>query len=480
MLVFRWGRDVKYNIGIVKMKLNSSSGIKGISAISLIFFLVFTVTLISFDAYADNKLTFGSFGATGYDGEDGRDGISGQDLTVSADGRSANYELSGTDGSSGSYGDDGEDAYSCYQPDRPHRNVRAASGGDGGDGGYGGAGGDGGNLTILYNDIEELKRIRVVARGGVGADGGQGGRGGRPCTCEYDYWTHEECKNEKQSDGSSKRVCKNVRKSCVGGSSGSRGSRGPRGRAGKMGSVYLVKGVDNWEPNNILKVIPLGELHDTTHTLIEHIFTEKSGAQTLLAANSIVNEKYYEYESTERETISLKWETERPASELSYLNLELTKVDDSIDYVIKDALTFYEVQEVPERTLAIKQIVSNSEALNLVFSVEGEGPESKIVLEDSFESSNNLQGKISMKLSTKRLLFGWKQQIDRELEPSEFERIGGRYLIELGKFGLKKKFLKPGKRLKIELKVTRSLGEDFVDVDFLEEIRLEPVKKKSR
>lgn len=439
-------------------------------SLSLIFKLLLVANIFFIgQADADNKRKFGNFGHTGSDGEAGQNGTPGRDLVAKADGSQLDFNLSGTDGSYGQRGEDGGDASGCTQPNRPNRNLRAASGGDGGDGGRGGKGGDAGNLVLLYSQLDDLKKIRVLARGGRGGQGGSGGRGGRYCSCYESHWTVRECKDEKQSDGSSRRVCKNHPKSCVDGRGGKGGSHGKRGNDGEDGSLYLVQGVKNWKKAVLSKTVPIEKAHNTKQTLTEHIFLEDSGAANYLASGSYVSDTFYQYQETEKVSTTLKWASKRPVNELAGLELELVKEESEIVYKADGALI--KIEEQGDVT-NVMHVVPEIEAKQLNFSVTTEGPNSKIILEDFSQWNDALKDKITIKVATKRLLFGWKKAVERELKLEEMPKKDGVYEISLKGLGIKEKFLKSGKKLKIELKVLRELGNDSVNVEFSEKVKV--------
>jgi len=363
-------------------------------------------------------------------------------------------------------------ARDCKQPNRPDRNLRAASGGDGGSGGNGGSGGDGGDITIFYQDIAHLKQIHVVSEGGQGGNGGQGGRGGDACRCQLKNWSVRSCEQKKNDDGTSSEVCENHPKSCENGNHGQGGNGGDHGSDGRDGVLYIVKDSGDWVSEKLEDSIMLSQLSDTTFTLSEHFFTPKRGAVSLLANGSYMDDEYQEYEYTESATISWRWESPRSQSAFSNTALHMQKDGEQIKYSVENALIDTTSQGFENKIVTIKEIVLHDEAKNASLSINVDESSSRIVISDGSGYGDIMDTNFAMQYYTKTF-FGWKKRLDRDLSEGEWVKEGDTYTIDLANLGMKKKYIKKGKRVKLDIAMERGLGEDTLIVELKERLKLE-------
>src|SRR5690606_27224594 len=89
----------------------------------------------------------------------GSNGRNGQAITLSADGTSQSYNVSGENGGDGYPGRNGRNA-SCYSEGGPG-NVHQPSGGNGERGGNGGNGGNAGDVTVYYSNLSDIQNVHV-------------------------------------------------------------------------------------------------------------------------------------------------------------------------------------------------------------------------------------------------------------------------------------------------------------------------------
>jgi len=130
-------------------------------------------------------------------------------------------------------------------------------GGKGGRGGHGGQGGNGGNLTVIYERLEELNSLFVNLSAGSGGLPGRGGQGGFGCP------------------------------------DGKRGASGTKGKSGKVGSLFLVPSIYlPYEETQSIYQTSLGELMPEK-TFIQNNWISFQGSRNIVAANSILNDRYF-------------------------------------------------------------------------------------------------------------------------------------------------------------------------------------------
>ncbi len=422
------------------------------------------------------RQSYGGSGETGVKGRNGDAGTVGRDLEIEARGSQTTFMISGGDGSHGDYGGDGGHAYDCDQPSRTSYDLKGASGGDGGNGGDGGSGGRGGDIVVFYNDIADLSRLSVISAGGAGGDGGPGGRGGQACNCSRESWSVRTCEDKKNDDGSTRNECRNKSYSCNDGRDGQRGSRGQRGARGADGTLYIVKGGQNWQRDQLSESVSLSDAVGSRFTLIENIFAPKDGAGRLLASNSIVNREYFEYESTEYARFALNWKSPRDYSAFSNVILELNKKGPEVVHKLDGVLLEYQSQGIEDKVLTINNIVLSEEASSTEFSAEIDGPNTKLVVTDNSNAGDILDDRLELEFFTKRLI-GWKKRLSRELAADEWKKDGDKFIITLSDLGMKKKFIKKNRKVKVKLSIKRRLGDDSITVQHNENLKLSLAKK---
>lgn len=191
-------------------------------------------------------------------------GDNGADKTVFAQGSPLSLDLSGQNGQRGRDGASGRDA-KCHKHKKDDKEADNSpkKGYDGEPGGNGGDGGDGGSLTVYYQNLEDLKQLYVYAAGGKGGRGGRGGIGGYGCN---------------------------------GGSNGSYGRNGARGRDGIFGKLFIINRNEPLAEINPKQEVKIADLIDTPILVSNNIWKTRQGASKLLAAGSVIDEIYQEFD----------------------------------------------------------------------------------------------------------------------------------------------------------------------------------------
>lgn len=346
--------------------------------------LAFGVLFLTLNAFG-----FGYSGSDGSDGRRGQNGVSGDDVTIYADGSTQYYDLNGTNAGPGADGQNGGHASSCYQP-TPRSDVYGADGGDGGDGGSAGTPGRGGDALVFYSTASELSAIMIEAQGGYGNYGGRGSYGGSGCACSTYSWSHRICSttqscttrrvcepdddddngrgngrggvgrgngngngrggngrggrgrrgsggrgNEKSIAAQNCRdvrtctpvtTCSNVSYRCFDGDNGRDGRSGSNSSDARMGTLRLVKGLDALPSQSPHGSSDLARLETTPISLSKRIWANKSGAKALFAAGSIIRNEYQEFVRLSKKDIVLKW-----SAPVSIANFSKNRLEASFD-----------------------------------------------------------------------------------------------------------------------------------------------------
>lgn len=428
---------------------------------------LFSATLIILFASASNAyVEFGWDGTDGWDGAAGRSGNSGPSVDIFANGQPQSFALSGQDGMPGQSGSRGDDAWGCTQR-RSNYDERGADGGDGGDGGSGGDGGNGGQAHIYFGDIGHLKNIRIDAVPGRGSVGGQGAWGGRGCYCTWRFWSETQCRDVKQPDGSVRRECWTNHYRCEDGRDGRMGLRGRDGRSGELGFVTLYPRTTPVERDATQATLDVSLLDGAQIVLQKNIFSQQPGALGLLAPGSQVQDRYRLWTKLDLQSASVAWRATRKASDFKGKSAQFTYTKSGVQLALpSDILASVRAQSSGNQTsLTIDAVTTRAEAEGVSFSFEGTGTDVQVRVLDQASEPQVLKDTYNLKLYRDRL--GSDELVWEGTLTSEFLSHDGKNTVLLiGRLPVKdpKKVFKPGKDIKVEFDLTRSIGTHVVSV----------------
>lgn len=409
---------------------------------------------------------FGRSARAGRDGLNGRDGASNSDQGILVDGTSRTplrLDLAGRDGEAGTDGEDADPPRCQRQPRNVRHNLRAAHGANGGAGGSGGNGGNGGDLTIHYRNAADLKQVLVDASGGRGSRGGRGGLGRNACDCTRPSWTVEIC-----SDGN----CYNETYTCTDGGDGYNGPDGSDGTSGETGQLILVNLEDLSTPLPIEspdRTVSIARLAKEPVYLSRHIWETRSGAQSLLASGSIVQDNYYDYQGTIERQFSLDWqanlEGDRFNDDVTLSLAENGEVD--IDFPDNYWLLGETFLSGTQMTYRIDGILPIDEVTQLAFgSVEGRSRTFAVEVIDRAQLFDEVETRFELTYSTsndegRRYTVQYEGAIDGEF----VERDRNRFKLALGRLPIRSQLMSGGTEARVELSVIRSYGNNETTQD---------------
>ncbi|MBD2136852.1 collagen-like protein [Anabaena sp. FACHB-1237] len=402
-------------------------------------------------------------GSRGSDGRSGRDGRSGKNVTIKADGTSLNLDLSGKDGEDGEDGEDGSRPHCRGYGDEGRENITAPNGGSGGNGGRGGNGGNGGILTVLYQNLADLKNIVVLARGGEPGRGGRGGRGTAGCSCGRRRW---EVKNCTGNSGSPDYKCSNRIYRCSGGFDGIYGRDGVNGVRGKLGILRIVKGQESLAEDNPTAELTISRLINQGFLLSKNKWQIRQGAKSLLAIGSVIDDEYQEFESRLEGSLNLVWNEKEPISNFANQMVNLTLNDNQlIDVNFPDDLwvngvaslqgnvTEYRVNNVIKKDdvtrLAVADFANYGD--NLVLRIVDLAGKSEVI-NTRFKIKYTVQDGVYDSFNNQAI---FEEEIPVELVSREYNRFS----IAVGKLSkIPGSALQPGTNVNMEITVVRFLG----------------------
>jgi len=408
---------------------------------------------------------FGNTGRFGIDGAKGRNGERGSDFTIFAAGEAIDLDLSGKDGGDGQDGNNGYHAI-CYGSFYNNHNIYGASGGNGGNGGDGGDGGDGGQLTVYYNNLEDLKQIYVQAVGGKGGDPGRGGYGGRGCRCAFFTWTRRVCRRVRGYRGY--RRCYLYTYYCRNGRDGIQGRDGQKGRDGRLGRLKLINGSELLAEDRPTAEVNLSQLQDRTVLLSRNIWQTKNGAKLLLASGSEIDDRYFEFVERLEKNFELVWNAKQPLTGLGEENLTVTLENNRQIKVVspEDVWLAGTIAELEDKTqYIVTAVVRRSEVTKLTRAdFTGNQSDLNFVLVDRANKSDFLETEFEITYRTTKDSDrfdrnpNYKTRYQGKIPSELVRRDRNRFVLNIGKLPIEEKFLRSGVPIEIELVITRSLG----------------------
>ena len=415
------------------------------------------------------------FGERGKDGSTGQKGQNGRDsdsLTVFADGSSMTLDLSGENGFSGTGGTSGDRAACDTEIADKSNNLQASNGGHGGDGGDGGNGGDGGSLTVYTTDKSYLQQIYVVATGGEGGNPGIGGVGGEGCKCPVSYWNEQTCKGKP---GSSKYSCTTTELQCVDGYSGRTGRDGRPGRSGRLGTLTVINLDKSLAPDRPEATLTIENLKDRGFTLSRNKWETKTGATSLLAPGSIVEDEYQELVERQEHTVLLVWDAAQPVAEFAEERVVLSLDEEngsSASLTFPDDL-WLETSELKRDTITelfVFNAVREKDVTKLKNrGISGIGENLQLAIEDRANKSDILDTDFTIKFRVSssgddalfRRLYDYKTKYEGQVPPEAVELNGDRFTINLGQLPIPPEYLEPGNAIEVQLTANRSFADQY-------------------
>ena len=409
---------------------------------------------------------FGRDGRDGRDGSRGEGGRDGESRTIFVDGSELFLNLSGEDGGDGEDGDDGDDARFCQQGSRDDRDQKGAHGGDGGDGGRGGSGGDGGSLTLYYTNIEDLKKMYVIAAGGSGGSGGRQGYGGEGCECRERDWDARVCSG---SPGSSDYRCETRRFVCRDGDDGDDGRSGNVGSSGQLGKLNLIQGTEELPPEEWAIARPFSELTNQVFRLSRNFWETRRGAINLLGGDSIVDDEYRQFIERIDRSVEVVWNAERSPADFRAIEASLRLNDDkTVELSVPDEIWMQTTKNSGNdlTQFVISRAILESEVTNLrLVDVAENGQNLHLTLIDTARQSDVLNTEFEIVYETTpsaprgRFDDNYKTRYEGKIPPEFVSLESHRFTVNIGRLSIDEQYLRGGLNIKIELRMIRSLGE---------------------
>lgn len=391
-----------------------------------------------FSAFA---VMFGNPGMDGRNGNSGENGKNGQNVEVQVNNSSQEINISGQDGQNGSSGERGGEATNCYQPYNVPYNVFGANGGKGGDAGNGGDGGNGGFATLFYQDLNAVKKIKLISKAGKKGVTGSAGSGGYACTCSVPYWN-----------------VNGYTYACYPGSS-SQGRTAQDGKAGEKGKLRLVKG----------KTIPVEqaavtqlftEFLNSTQNYSKNIWETKEGALSMLAPGSDVDTKYEFFIKNVQRNLKINWLSSEPA-----YNQRVSIAFDGQKFDIPHRSMLWKTTSTLENnlyTLNIHKVFYEQDILKFKYeNILGEGEDLTVKISDNAEITDT-EIKTLLRYMADDPRTGHYPDEQGNI-PEEFVERDGKFItIYLGKFIKNKSLTEKGFDLKLVIECFRMLDDQYL------------------
>lgn len=417
-------------------------------------------------ADVDKSYSFGHRGADGWNGPPGRDGRDGPSLTVFADGSPVFLDLSGESGTDGGYGGDGQNAQGCYFTPGA-ANMQGAPGGDGGNAGRGGNAGDGGNLVVQYDDVANLRAIRVDSRPGYAGRTGYPGQGGHGCHCPIPNWRQRVCWTDPNTNHER---CEDRSFYCTQGQEGRGGYQGSNGRLGNLGRAVLVGRRETLGPERPeARVLLRAEDLDRPIALSRDRWSVRSGAGALFSPGSILANEYSLFEGRQEYDARVHWSAGRPISDFEGSSITLRVGPDGPGIDVPRSLWAVVGEETEGRSsrFDIQSIVTEDEAKAL--QLKGfQGTGSGLVAEfiDPAGVSRWVDTRFDIELATRKLLFFWAKRFRGTVPADLVTAEAGAIHVAIGRLPIDGKWLAEGRKIRLRARAVRSLGERSTELRY--------------
>ncbi|NEP57393.1 MAG: collagen-like protein [Symploca sp. SIO2G7] len=432
-------------------------------------------------AWGAQEREYGRDGHNGNEGRKGKKGRDGQSLTVFADGSPLNLELSGEDGLDGEDGRNGKDARCGHQNWDVNYNLRGADGGNGGNGGDGGDGGHGGSLTLHYTNLVDLRSIYVRAEGGRTGRSGRSGYGGEGCQCESRHWKKTTCTG---TPGNPDYSCQTEEFSCRNGKDGKDGRDGRDGNPGRLGTLAIINSTEPLSPDQPTATVAMSQLQGKVFNLSKNKWQTRSGAVSLLAPGSIIDNQYREFVERIESSFELVWKAPRSITNFpGEQNLTLTLQDNrqvKVDFPEEVWAEGTTSQQDGITRFTVSNAIHQKEATQLTRAdFSGNGTNLTFSLVDKAGKSNLVTTEFWLKYRTARTRPGFRRTADYRTRyesniPQELvKRHNNHFTLDIGKLPIESQYLKPGVAVDIQIVATRSFGERSTEqkIDWKGEIR---------
>ncbi len=399
----------------------------------------------------------------GSSGRDGRTGKSGSDRTVFATGEPLNLNLSGEDGSDGEDGSNGSHP-TCSSHHEDDENVQLPSGGSGGDGGDGGNGGNGGILTLYYRDLNQLQQILVRAEGGRGGQGGQGGDGKPGCQCRRSHWTKKVCTGKP---GTPEHKCETKEYTCTDGTDGTDGSHGSRGQNGSLGKLRIVKREAALPDDRPSITLPLPQIKETPLKLSRNLWESKTGALSLLAPGSVIENRYESFLEQIEGEFQLVWATRQPIRQFADLPATVTLNQDrqiQVSFASELWINATQTQQGNSLVFKITDLVRESDVKKLaVADVAQSGKNLSLSIVDLGGNAAVLTTEFQLRYRAKSSNDGdrfsaYQTYYNGTIPSDRITRDYNRFIVQLGQLPIPAEFLESKTEVEIELVAKRSLS----------------------
>ncbi len=264
--------------------------------------------------------------------------------------------------------------------------------------------------------------------------------------------------------------CEEERYICRDGEDGRYGHNGRDGQTGQPGQLWLINQADPLAPETPTQIQTLETFFERPVQLSRNLWRKQSGALSLLATGSIVADVYQEYVGRVEGQAQIVWEASRSPTafldtsttaeilatsdvqfkfpESVWITGQLNQVDGITTYVVTGAVRSENATRLAQGnfegrgtdfTVAVLDLAAESDYLNTEFEVVYRTTDSDPHDDRRLRYTTRYEGDIPRDLVT---------------------RDNNRFVLLLGELPIESRYFRPGTRVQMTIRITRSLGDN--------------------
>lgn len=216
--------------------------------------------------------------------------------------------------------------------------------------------------------------------------------------------------------------------------------------------------------------VSLKNLESSGTTLLAHIWEQRSGAMSLLAAGSRVSDRFTNYVKTSYAHVSLLWSASQPLVDFQDLRAQLSFNGSTLNASIPNTWAATKVINEgasEDYLLEVSHIYKEAELARFeVQEIRGEENALELVVRDTMNQPAPLRAEFAIEIDEKRRRPGsrphrryyYREVFDGMIPERLVERQGDLYILKIGQLDFTSRAKDDGSELRIDLVSTHKLN----------------------